>query len=198
MPGRNLIGAIDHFLSWTDGGGCSAHSILIGGAAAIFDLAQISSWIGSLSAVPWRMPGNTAQGRWRRALHFKAIFWRAPARPACPCSGIERGPHMEAAVSARASSCNGETEEWALISPELDTVTTAKRFYFHIVKGNVRVADRVGFELREETMNSREVFKAIKERWPGTSDFATWRGWSVEIVDMDGELVRTVPLDELN
>jgi hypothetical protein len=105
---------------------------------------------------------------------------------------------MEAPPSARASPCNGEPEEWALISPELDTVTIAKRFYFHIVKGNVRVADRVGFELREETMQSSEVFKAIKERWPGTSDFATWRGWSVEIVDADGELVRTVPLDELN
>ena len=104
---------------------------------------------------------------------------------------------MEAAVSARESPCNGETEEWALISPELDTVT-AKRFYFHIVKGNVRVADRVGFELREETMNSNEVFKAIKERWPGTSDFATWRGWSVEIVDAQGALVRTVPLDDLD
>ena len=85
-----------------------------------------------------------------------------------------------------------------MLSPEIDTVTMVKRFYFHIVKGHVRVADRVGFELREEAMLSSEVFAAIKQRWPGTSDFASWRGWSVEIVDADGELVRTVPLDGLD
>jgi hypothetical protein len=85
-----------------------------------------------------------------------------------------------------------------LNSPRIDTVTMVRRFYFHIVKGNVRVTDRVGCELREETMMSREILKAIKERWPGTSDSGTWRGWSIEIVDQDGELVRTIALDEID
>jgi|SRR4051812_18427099 hypothetical protein len=105
---------------------------------------------------------------------------------------------MEAACLCARVIFHREPEEWALLSPGIDTVTMVKRFYFHIVKGHVRVADRVGFELREETILSSDVFAAIKQRWPGTSDFESWRGWSVEIVDADGELVRKVPLDDLN
>jgi hypothetical protein len=66
-----------------------------------------------------------------------------------------------------------------------------------LVNGQVRVRDRIGLELREESVMSRAVEKIIKERWPGTNDAGPWRGWSVEIVDTDGGIVRTVALDEL-
>lgn len=85
-----------------------------------------------------------------------------------------------------------------MISPELNTVTMVRRYFFHIVKGNVRVTDRVGVELREETMMSREIANVIKERWPGTTDGAPWHGWWVEIVDPDGDVVRTISLDDMD
>ncbi len=44
------------------------------------------------------------------------------------------------------------------------------RFYFHIFREGQRIIDRTGIELPEGTVMSRAVLKAIKERWPGTSD----------------------------
>jgi hypothetical protein len=76
-------------------------------------------------------------------------------------------------------------------------VTMVSRFYFHIVRGDQRIADRTGIELPEETVMSRAVLKAVKERWPGTSDVDAWRDWSIEIVDAEGRIVRTIALAEL-
>jgi hypothetical protein len=81
----------------------------------------------------------------------------------------------------------------------IDTLAIVSRFYyFHLVNGDVRVKDRIGVEVDEESVMSRAVVKIVKERWPGTSDAATWQGWSVEIVDTQGRIIRTVALDDLN
>jgi hypothetical protein len=88
--------------------------------------------------------------------------------------------------------------ERALSDAGIDTSAMVSRFYyFHLVNGHVRVRDRIGLELREESVMSRAVEKIINARWPGTNDAGPWRGWSVEIVDTDGRIVRTVALDEL-
>jgi hypothetical protein len=69
------------------------------------------------------------------------------------------------------------------------------RFFFHLVSGNTRVADRVGIETSEDTVMSDAVFQAIAERWPGTSDPGVWIGWMVEVTDGEGRVLRTVSLD---
>jgi hypothetical protein len=69
-----------------------------------------------------------------------------------------------------------------------------RRFYFHIAKGSARITDRIGAELREETLMSSSMLKVVRNRWPGT-DIGPWKGWSVEITDEDGRVVRTIALD---
>ena len=68
------------------------------------------------------------------------------------------------------------------------------RFFFHLVKGQDRIADRMGVELRDEAVMSSAVLQVIHEVWPGTAERGTWAGWSVEIVDGRGRVVRVLPL----
>jgi hypothetical protein len=79
----------------------------------------------------------------------------------------------------------------------IDSIAMATRFYFHLVSGDLQVTDRLGIELRKQTVMSAAVVKIIRERWPGTSDSGDWTGWSVEIVDEQGRIVRTIALDDL-
>jgi hypothetical protein len=71
----------------------------------------------------------------------------------------------------------------------------ARFYYFWLTDSTGQ--DRIGLELREESVMSRAVEKIIKERWPGTNDAGPWRGWSIEMVDTEGGIVRTVALAEL-
>lgn len=68
------------------------------------------------------------------------------------------------------------------------------RFYFHLVRGKDRIIDRTGMELRREVVISPAVIAKVKERWPGAADLEDWEGWSVEIVDAAGDIVRTIAL----
>ena len=68
------------------------------------------------------------------------------------------------------------------------------RFYFHLVRGQERIVDRAGLELRREVVMSAAVMEKVKERWPGTADIDDWEGWSVEIVDAAGRIVRSLAL----
>ena len=68
------------------------------------------------------------------------------------------------------------------------------RYFFHLVKGPQRIDDWLGVELREETVTSSAVLDAVREVWPGTADKRAWAGWSVQIVDATGHVVRLLPL----
>ena len=68
------------------------------------------------------------------------------------------------------------------------------RFYFHLVKGENRIVDRVGTELCREVAMSPAIVESVREIWPGTADRNAWEGWSVEIVDATGRVIRTVTL----
>lgn len=68
------------------------------------------------------------------------------------------------------------------------------RFYFHLTRGNERIVDRVGMKLPRSVVVSPAVMEKVKERWPGTADLQEWQGWTVEIVDAEGRVVRTVPV----
>jgi hypothetical protein len=81
--------------------------------------------------------------------------------------------------------------------PTDHALTMPSRFYFHLVKQDQRITDRTGIELEEGTVMSRAMLKVVRTRWPGTSDVDAWKGWSVEIADEQGRIVRTIALDEL-
>jgi hypothetical protein len=68
------------------------------------------------------------------------------------------------------------------------------RFYFHLVRGETRINDRTGIELCGDALNLPAVFDFVKERWPGIDETAEWQGWTVEIADSEGRIVRTVSL----
>lgn len=68
------------------------------------------------------------------------------------------------------------------------------RFFFHLVRGPTRINDRTGIEVCSDLLKLPVVFDIIKDRWPGIDESAEWQGWTVEISDPEGRIVRTVSL----
>jgi hypothetical protein len=68
------------------------------------------------------------------------------------------------------------------------------RFYFHLAKGEQRLFDRFGVELLREEVTTQAALAVAKEIWPGVSNTEGWAGWSIEVVDSDGRVVRVVAL----
>jgi hypothetical protein len=81
-----------------------------------------------------------------------------------------------------------------LIDPWIDPATMPTRFHFHLVRGHERIADPVGIDLQEEVLRSPAIFDVVKQIWPGTADSAEWQGWSIEVTDPEGRVVRTITL----
>jgi hypothetical protein len=71
----------------------------------------------------------------------------------------------------------------------------SSRFYFHLVKGQQRIPDRFGVELSYEAVISSRALEVARDIWPGTmDDQVAWQGWSIEIVDSAGQVVRVIAL----
>jgi hypothetical protein len=74
------------------------------------------------------------------------------------------------------------------------TSAIMNRFYFHLVRGPARIIDRTGMEVDGAVLMLPIVFDLVKERWPGIADSNDWQGWTVEITDQNGHIIRTVSL----
>jgi|SRR5262245_58049622 len=72
--------------------------------------------------------------------------------------------------------------------------TPPVRYFFHLVKGPTRIPDRTGVELHEDVIATSAVLDVVREIWPGTVDRNAWAGWSVQIVDPQGRVVRLLAL----
>jgi len=70
----------------------------------------------------------------------------------------------------------------------------ATRFYFHLVKGQQRIPDRIGALVSPEVVTSSAVLDVAKDIWPGLGDSVAWAGWSIEICDATGNVVRVIAL----
>jgi hypothetical protein len=68
-----------------------------------------------------------------------------------------------------------------------------QRYYFHLVRGSRRIEDRTGIDLRDDAVMSVDVEMIMQGVWPGTTE-GGWDGWSVEVVDQTGRIVRTIAL----
>jgi hypothetical protein len=72
---------------------------------------------------------------------------------------------------------------------------TPTRFYFHLVRGPLRILDHVGVALSDDVVMSAAAFHMARDVWPDTRDDRdAWKGWSVEIVDANGRVVRMIEL----
>ena len=72
--------------------------------------------------------------------------------------------------------------------------TMVTRFYFHLAKDSQRIIDRTGVELDREAVMSSSVHQIEKRVWPGTAELDGWDGWTIEIFDADGRLVRALAI----
>jgi hypothetical protein len=90
----------------------------------------------------------------------------------------------------------GSTAHTAMIplTELIDPVAMTSRFFFHLVRGPVRIVDRTGTELKSEVLMRPAVFDVVKDRWPGIFEDNEWQGWTVEITDAEGRIVRTISL----
>jgi hypothetical protein len=70
----------------------------------------------------------------------------------------------------------------------------ATRFYFHLVKGQQRIVDRIGTVVLPEIVMSDSVLDVARDIWPGIDDPLAWGGWTIEICDAHGNVVREISL----
>jgi len=68
-----------------------------------------------------------------------------------------------------------------------------QRFYFHLVRGSRRIVDGTGIDLHADAVMSVDVEMIMKGIWPGTTE-GGWDGWTVEVTDRTGRVVRTIDL----
>ena len=70
----------------------------------------------------------------------------------------------------------------------------ASRFFFHLIKGQQRIPDRIGAVVSPDVVTSPSVLDVAKDIWPGIGDPVAWAGWSIEICDANGTVVRVIAL----
>jgi hypothetical protein len=68
----------------------------------------------------------------------------------------------------------------------------ASRFFFHLIKGQQRIPDRVGAVVAPDIVMSASVLNVAQDVWPGLGNPAAWAGWSIEICDANGNVVRVI------
>jgi hypothetical protein len=68
------------------------------------------------------------------------------------------------------------------------------RYFFHLVKGHQRIRDRVGAVVSAEVVMSQSVLDVARGIWPALGNPAAWSGWSIEICDATGDVVRVIAL----
>jgi hypothetical protein len=73
------------------------------------------------------------------------------------------------------------------------------RYFFHLVRGEVRIPDPDGIDMSESDMASLQGAKIASEMLETVPElFEGWKGWSVEIVDELGTVVQTFTLKDIS
>ncbi|MGO4525132.1 hypothetical protein AB4097_09745 [Microvirga sp. 2MCAF35] len=68
--------------------------------------------------------------------------------------------------------------------------------YFHLVHTHERIVDEAGIEVSDLEAAHYQALKAIQElRQEGETDEVDWRGWNLEVVDEDGNVLLSIPLN---
>jgi hypothetical protein len=70
------------------------------------------------------------------------------------------------------------------------------RCYFHLVNGHETLRDDTGVDVPDKETARRVALNAIYElRQEGGQDDAGWSDWDLDIIDADGNLVLSLPLN---
>ncbi len=70
------------------------------------------------------------------------------------------------------------------------------RYYFHLSRGEERITDDQGIELQPEQVRTQALLQILQDlRMTERPDLVEeWRGWSLEITDAAGQVVRIIPI----
>jgi hypothetical protein len=70
------------------------------------------------------------------------------------------------------------------------------RCYFHLVNGHESIPDDVGIEVSDLTKAEEMALQAIEDiREEAIQLGASWQGWRLDIVDLSGCVLLSIPLD---
>jgi hypothetical protein len=75
----------------------------------------------------------------------------------------------------------------------------SSRYYFNLTDGETMIRDEEGVEassIQVAVLSAMEAVEELRGQEPLDSD--EWQGWRLEIVDVSGQAVQTVPLDALS
>ncbi len=127
--------------------------------------------------------------QFRPLARLNRIFWPLTSKTSAACAATQRACRGRGLAcrthwpqvgprSSRSASSNPEQ-----INKRMQPLTTRPfampaRFYFHLVRRHQRITDRVGMTMPREVVNSPEVLKKVRERWPGTGKLGRSRLWT--------------------
>jgi hypothetical protein len=75
----------------------------------------------------------------------------------------------------------------------------SSRYYFNLTDGETMIRDEEGVEassIQVAVLSAMEAVEELRGQEPLDSD--EWQGWRLEIVDVSGQAVQTIPLDALS
>jgi hypothetical protein len=75
----------------------------------------------------------------------------------------------------------------------------SSRYYFNLTDGETMIRDEEGVEassIQAAVLSAMEAVDELRGQEPLDSD--EWQGWRMEIVDVSGQAVQTIPLDALS
>jgi hypothetical protein len=72
----------------------------------------------------------------------------------------------------------------------------SSRYYFNLTDGETMIRDEEGVEASSIQAAVLSAMEAVEGQEPLDPD--EWQGWRMEIVDVSGQAVQTIPLDALS
>ena len=75
----------------------------------------------------------------------------------------------------------------------------SSRYYFNLTNGETMIRDEEGVEassIQAAVLSAMEAVEELRGQEPLDPD--EWQGWRMEIVDVSGQAVQTIPLDALS
>jgi hypothetical protein len=75
-------------------------------------------------------------------------------------------------------------------------ISVRARYYFNLTDGETMIRDEEGIEassIQAAAVSALEAAEELRAQDPANSD--EWQGWRLEIVDVFGRAVQTIPLD---
>ncbi|MCB5173627.1 DUF6894 family protein [Microvirga lenta] len=107
-------------------------------------------------------------------------------------------------MKTRLAPLHYNSPDWGAIDPLVEVSSLnalargylGMRCYFHLVSSDEQILDDTGIEVSDVEVAQQQALKAIYEL-RGESDHSPedWQGWQLMVVDSQGNLILSLPLD---